>query len=141
MREIVLALPREFYSASISMAHSRYPTHLLSPHPNPPPTPTMHPKVRQTLLVYLNHSYNFAPRTSRTGAKYEQTILRVLKDTQFDDNLAGFYISTPLGTFMRTSWISMLANRFDALRQGGIALVHGASSVSIECAIDYDWCG
>lgn len=52
-------------------------------------------------------------------------MLRVLKEAQYDDSLVGFYQSTSVGAFMRQSWINMQASRSEALRHGGIALVHG----------------
>jgi len=52
-------------------------------------------------------------------------MLRVLKEAQYDDSLAGFYQSTSMGAFMRQAWISTQASRSETLRHGGIALVHG----------------
>lgn len=61
------------------------------------------------------------------GGRYEATMLRVLKEAQYDDSLVGFYQSSNMGAFMRQSWIAIQASRSDTLRQGGIALVHGRS--------------
>lgn len=66
---------------------------------------------------------------SCTGGRYEATMLRVLKEAQYDDNLVGFYQSTNMGAFMRQSWITTHASRHETLRQGGIALVHGMYAI------------
>ena len=49
----------------------------------------------------------------------------MLKEAQYDDNVVGFYQSTPMGAFLRQSLISTQASHHESLRQGGIALVHG----------------
>lgn len=52
-------------------------------------------------------------------------MLRVLKEANYDDGLVGFYQATTMGAFLRQSFISSQILHQDALRQGGIALVHG----------------
>ncbi|KAF8307179.1 hypothetical protein DL93DRAFT_2088237 [Clavulina sp. PMI_390] len=61
------------------------------------------------------------------SSRYELSMLRVLKEAQYDDSLVGFYLSTALGAFMRQSWLTVQAARYESLRQGGIVLVHDAS--------------
>lgn len=61
----------------------------------------------------------------RLGGRYETTMLRVLKEAQYDDTVVGFYQSTSIGAFLRQSLISTQASHHDTLRQGGIALIHG----------------
>lgn len=63
--------------------------------------------------------------TSSVGARYEASMLRVLKEANYDDGLVGFYQATTMGAFLRQSFISSQILHQDALRQGGIALVHG----------------
>ncbi|KAF8331497.1 uncharacterized protein EI90DRAFT_2972613 [Cantharellus anzutake] len=67
-------------------------------------------------------------RTS--GGRYESTLLRMLKEAQYDDSIVGFYQSIPLGAFLRQSLISTQASHHDTLRQGGIALVHDSAFAS-----------
>jgi translation initiation factor 3 subunit H len=65
------------------------------------------------------------PYRLRPGGRYEATMLRALREAQYDDNVIGFYQSTTMGAFLRQSLISTQASHHETLRQGGIALIHG----------------
>jgi hypothetical protein len=58
-------------------------------------------------------------------ARYQQSMLRSLKEVQGDDNVVGFYQATSLGAFFNQSLIDTQAIHQDRLRHGGVVIVHG----------------
>jgi hypothetical protein len=85
-------------------------------------------KRRQNLLVGCPL---LSPRTLSTDktllmvARYQQSMLRSLKEVQGDDNVVGFYQATSLGAFFNQSLIDTQAIHQDRLRHGGVVVVHG----------------
>jgi translation initiation factor 3 subunit H len=59
------------------------------------------------------------------AARYQQSMLRSLKEVQGDDNVVGFYQATSLGAFFNQSLIDTQAIHQDRLRHGGVVVVHG----------------
>lgn len=58
------------------------------------------------------------------SARYQQAMLRALKDIHRDDQPVGFYQTCRSGSFLNGEFVE-IATRHGQLRHGGIAVIHG----------------
>lgn len=73
----------------------------------------------------LPHTSEEEEKTNRTVARYQASMMRLLKDAQADGDIVGFYQSNFLGAFFKQSLLDLQTAHQERLRQGGIVVVHG----------------
>lgn len=67
------------------------------------------------------------------GLRYEDKVLRSLKEVNSDCGVVGFYQSTSMGAFLSQKLVEIQASNFEKLRHGGIVVIHGGQpSMKIE---------
>jgi len=71
-----------------------------------------------------------APRFSAPNPKYEEKVLRSLKEVNSDSGVVGFYQTTTMGAFLTQHLVETQASNFEKLRHGGIALIHDVTQAS-----------
>ncbi|KAG1899142.1 translation initiation factor 3 subunit 3 [Suillus fuscotomentosus] len=77
-----------------------------------------------------NHHNDDDEKATKSIARYQQSMLRSLKEVQGDDNVVGFYQATSLGAFFNQSLIDTQAIHQDRLRHGGVVVVHDISQTA-----------
>lgn len=73
----------------------------------------------------LPHVSDEDEKSNKSLARYQNSMLRSLKDVQADDAVVGFYQSNSLGAFFKQSFLELQAIHQEKLRHGGIVIVHG----------------
>lgn len=77
-----------------------------------------------------NHNSDDDEKATKSIARYQQSMLRSLKEVQGDDNVVGFYQATSLGAFFNQSLVDTQAIHQDRLRHGGVVIVHDISQTA-----------
>jgi len=63
--------------------------------------------------------------------RYQNAMLRALKEVRADDSVIGFYHSTTMGAFFSQTLVDIQAIHQEKLRHGGIVVVHGIIFLSL----------
>ncbi|KDQ16746.1 hypothetical protein BOTBODRAFT_129656 [Botryobasidium botryosum FD-172 SS1] len=71
-----------------------------------------------------------APKFGAPNPKYEERVLRSLKEVNSDSGVVGFYQTTTMGAFLTQSLVETQASNFEKLRHGGVVVVHDVTQAS-----------
>ena len=77
-------------------------------------------QVRPRCLLCMKESC-----TPVSPGRYQNSMLRALKEVRADDSVVGFYQSTTMGAFFNQTLVDTQAIHQEKLRHGGIVVVHG----------------
>lgn len=72
--------------------------------------------------------------------RYQNAMLRALKEVRADDSVVGFYQSTTMGAFFSQTLVDTQAIHQEKLRHGGIVVVHGTVFLSRDTREDRQLC-
>ncbi|KIJ40168.1 hypothetical protein M422DRAFT_257000, partial [Sphaerobolus stellatus SS14] len=72
----------------------------------------------------MPHAADEEERSGKTAARYQNAMLRSLKEVHGDDSVVGFYQCTTYGAFFTHTLVESLATQREKLRRGGVVIVH-----------------